>query len=157
MIWYQFWYIFRPAQRKPEHLLLLFFSLVDFQNVWCVWRVLTVKIRENRSEGVRFLSCNSLATLDKILWEAVKSGVACIGCKCGQCLKVTNNKTQHKKQKTISPFISLTQSSGFSLTLITIGKSFLTRSTTRKTTKCINLRLWRAQTSTSPSSEWVKF
>ena len=30
---------------------------------------------------------DSLATLDKILWEAVKSGVACIGCKCGQCLK----------------------------------------------------------------------
>ena len=29
---------------------------------------------------------DSLATLDKILWEAVKSGVACIGCKCGQCL-----------------------------------------------------------------------
>ena len=29
---------------------------------------------------------NSLATLDKILWEAVKSRVACIGCKCGQCL-----------------------------------------------------------------------
>ena len=29
---------------------------------------------------------NSLATLDKILWEAFKSGVACIGCKCGQCL-----------------------------------------------------------------------
>ena len=28
----------------------------------------------------------SLATLDKILREAVKSGVACIGCKCGQCL-----------------------------------------------------------------------
>ena len=28
----------------------------------------------------------SLATLDKILWEAVKSGVACIACKCGQCL-----------------------------------------------------------------------
>ena len=30
----------------------------------------------------------SLATLDKILWEAVKSGVACIGCKCGQNLTV---------------------------------------------------------------------
>ena len=30
----------------------------------------------------------SLATLDKILREAVKSGVACIGCKCGQCLKM---------------------------------------------------------------------
>ena len=29
----------------------------------------------------------SPATLDKVLREAVKSGVACIGCKCGQCLR----------------------------------------------------------------------
>ena len=36
---------------------------------------------------------NSLATLDKILWQAVKSGVACIACKCGQCLKVQLVKT----------------------------------------------------------------
>ena len=45
---------------------------------------------------ILFLSSNlaqlySLATLDKILWEAVKSGVACIGCKCGQCLKWVHN------------------------------------------------------------------
>ena len=34
---------------------------------------------------LHFAHCNSLATLDKILWVAIKSGVACIGCKCGQC------------------------------------------------------------------------
>ena len=38
-----------------------------------------------------FWQCHSLATLDKILWEAVKSGVACIACKCGQCLNLSNS------------------------------------------------------------------
>ena len=41
------------------------------------YKIVVFRLRNHR---------NSLATLDKILWEAVKSGVACIGCKCCQCL-----------------------------------------------------------------------
>ena len=47
---------------------------------------------------------NSLATLDKILWEAVKSGVACIGCKCGQCLmEIQISKGGKVEMKVVSP------------------------------------------------------
>ena len=89
---YEFFAVFFPDVDNPDQ---NFFKLSAELERYTVEPPLlkTVRTLEHCTKITRFLTNHypipySLATLDKILWEAVKSGVACIGCKCGQCLNV---------------------------------------------------------------------